>query len=55
MEGALINCTRCGNVTNEILVAGKKTKNCKACRDLHNNKHKPILKCENLPNNGGFY
>ena len=34
---------------------GEKTKNCKTCRDLHNNKNKPILKCENIPNNGGFY
>jgi Zn-finger protein len=54
MEGALINCGRCGNLTNEILVAGKKTKNCKDCRIIHNNRNKTILKCENSPI-GGFY
>jgi len=55
MEAKLLNCGRCGVLTEELLVAGKKTKNCKKCRDLHNNRNQPILKCENLPNNGGFY
>ena len=55
MEAKLLNCGRCGDLTEELLVAGKKTKNCKKCRDIHNSRNQPILKCENLPNNGGFY
>jgi hypothetical protein len=55
MEGVIINCTRCGELTQELFIAGKKTKNCKSCREAHNNKNKTNLKCENMPNNGGFY
>ena len=54
MEGKLINCGRCGDLTEEATFLNKKTKNCKACRDLHNNRSKTILKCENSPI-GGFY
>jgi hypothetical protein len=54
MEGKLINCARCGDLTEEATFLNKKTKNCKACRELHNNRGKTILKCENNPI-GGFY
>jgi hypothetical protein len=55
MEGVIINCTRCGELTEEAVVAGKKTKNCQDCRKAHNNRIKTTLKCENMPTNGGFY
>ena len=53
----MINCARCGTETYEELVAGKRMKNCKPCRGLHNNnnKRKPVLKCEKLPANNSFY
>ena len=51
----LINCGRCNGLTEEVTIQGKVTKNCKQCRDLHNSKRKPVLKCEKLPANNSFY
>ena len=50
----MINCARCGKETTQEIVAGKKIKNCKTCRGLHNIKNKRVLKCEKLPAEG-FY
>jgi len=35
----LINCSRCGNITEELTINKKIIKNCKKCRDAHNNKY----------------
>jgi hypothetical protein len=50
----IVNCTRCGDLTEQEIFAGKLTKNCKACRTKHTNKREPILKLESQPANG-FY
>ena len=52
----MINCAKCGKETISELVAGKQTKNCRACRAIHNNNSKrpPILKREKMPEQG-FY
>ena len=52
----MINCAKCGNQCESEYIAGKQTKNCRACRAIHNNNSKrtPILKCEKLPDHG-FY
>ena len=49
----LINCARCGEITQQEQINGKHTKNCKRCRDQHN-KQKNVLKAEQAPA-GGFY
>ena len=49
----LINCARCGEITQQEQINGKHTKNCKRCRDQHN-KQKNVLKTEQAPA-GGFY
>ncbi len=36
----LIHCSRCGNITEELTINKKIIKNCKQCRDAHNNKCK---------------
>ena len=36
----LIHCSRCGEITEELTVNKKIIKNCKKCRDAHNNKCK---------------
>ena len=36
----LINCSRCGAMTEELTINKKTIKNCKKCRDAHNNKIK---------------
>ena len=51
----MINCQRCGAECVSESITGKQTKNCKSCRELHNNKNRTyILKCEKLPADG-FY
>lgn len=50
----IIICSRCGKETQEELVSGKLTKNCKECRGAHNNKNRQSLKTENQPKEG-FY
>ena len=49
----LINCARCGEITQQEQINGKHTKNCKRCRDQHN-KQKNVLKAEQAPAEG-FY
>ena len=49
----LINCAKCGEITQQETINGKKTKNCKRCRDQHT-KYKNTLKMEQQPA-GGFY
>ena len=50
----IIICSRCGKETQEELLYGKLTKNCKECREAHNNKNRHSLKTENQPKEG-FY
>ena len=53
----LINCAKCGDVTEQEIRNGKTIKNCKRCRDLKNNKAKkaePAIKYEQQPSEG-FY
>lgn len=38
----LIHCSRCGELTEELTINKKIIKNCKKCRDAHNNKCKKI-------------
>ena len=35
-----IHCSRCGEITEELTINKKTIKNCKQCRDAHNNKVK---------------
>jgi len=52
----IVNCGKCGELTQQETVAGKLTKKCKKCRTKHtnNNKQEPKLKTETQPTNG-FY
>ena len=36
----LINCSRCGEITEELTINKKTIKNCRKCREAHNNKIK---------------
>ena len=36
----IINCSTCGDITEQEIINGKTIKNCKRCRELNNNKKK---------------
>jgi hypothetical protein len=52
----IINCSKCGDITEQEIINGKTIKNCKRCRAENNNKKKnnksntPPIKYEQAPN-----
>ena len=53
----MINCQRCGAECVSESITGKQTKNCKSCRDEHNDngKKNAMIRRERLPLNNSFY
>jgi hypothetical protein len=55
-NATIINCSKCGDITEQEIINGKTIKNCKRCRAENNNKKKnnksntPPIKYEQLPN-----